>query len=518
MAINLNKHRELLVAAWKDVLDDKTATDWALFGYEGQTNDLKVVNTGSGGIEELTDDLNSGKIMYAFVKVNDPKTSLPKCVLINWQGEGANTVRKGICANHLRDVEGLFLGANLTINARTEDEVDTQLVIDKVSKTGSAYSFKAPRSSDNLPDKTAPIGTNYQRVNPIQEINARDRDQFWLKEEQEEKRRVEEERRRRDEERAKLEQEARQREAEQAAQREQRTNERNTGIDQIKHAEQMAQHQHPSTPSTDSSTTTTNNNNNNNNNIGAPTMNHSDLVARERTAEAQQLIAQRGAALGDARAIFERNTSAGQLSTQAHSTGISVAGRKITPEKPVRQSLVKKMVDGQERKEEAVISKGEGEQRPSESNGPSNMAVNIPNKLPDDTQSDEDSDQFATIKRSPKDATTEKKNSVSSPTVEEAETSKNTIANTVKQDNIITKVEKMTDQQFVDEVIYGDLTNPGIQAKALYDYQAADETEITFDPGEIITNIEMVDDGWWQGFGPDGTYGLFPANYVELIK
>ena len=23
--------------------------------------------------------------------------------------------------------------------------------------------------------------------------------------------------------------------------------------------------------------------------------------------------------------------------------------------------------------------------------------------------------------------------------------------------------------------------------------------------------------GWWQGVGPEGTYGLFPSNYVEII-
>lgn len=47
----------------------------------------------------------------------------------------------------------------------------------------------------------------------------------------------------------------------------------------------------------------------------------------------------------------------------------------------------------------------------------------------------------------------------------------------------------------------------------------ADGTEISFDPGDIITNIEQVDEGWWQGLAPDGiTYGLFPANYVELIE
>lgn len=57
----------------------------ALFGYEGQSNDLKVVATGDGGLAELQDDLNSGSIMYAFVRVLDPKTTLNKYVLINWQ-------------------------------------------------------------------------------------------------------------------------------------------------------------------------------------------------------------------------------------------------------------------------------------------------------------------------------------------------------------------------------------------------------------------------------------------------
>lgn len=45
----------------------------------------------------------------------------------------------------------------------------------------------------------------------------------------------------------------------------------------------------------------------------------------------------------------------------------------------------------------------------------------------------------------------------------------------------------------------------------------ADDTEITFDPDDIITGIEMVDEGWWRGYGPDGRYGMFPANYVELL-
>ena len=46
----------------------------------------------------------------------------------------------------------------------------------------------------------------------------------------------------------------------------------------------------------------------------------------------------------------------------------------------------------------------------------------------------------------------------------------------------------------------------------------ADDTEISFDVDEIITNIEQIHEGWWKGVRKlDGSYGLFPANYVKLI-
>ncbi len=45
-----------------------------------------------------------------------------------------------------------------------------------------------------------------------------------------------------------------------------------------------------------------------------------------------------------------------------------------------------------------------------------------------------------------------------------------------------------------------------------------DDGEISFDVDEIITDIEQIDPGWWNGTRElDGTRGVFPANYVELI-
>ena len=85
MAVDLKKYGTEIKNASNDVMNVKTDTDWAMFGYEGQTNVVKVISTGDGGLDELIEDFNPSKIQYALLKVEDPKTSLPKFVLINWQ-------------------------------------------------------------------------------------------------------------------------------------------------------------------------------------------------------------------------------------------------------------------------------------------------------------------------------------------------------------------------------------------------------------------------------------------------
>lgn len=51
-----------------------------------------------------------------------------------------------------------------------------------------------------------------------------------------------------------------------------------------------------------------------------------------------------------------------------------------------------------------------------------------------------------------------------------------------------------------------------------YFFFSENDEEITFDPGDIITDIDTFDEGWWKGRSPDGRFGMFPANYVELIE
>ncbi|XP_035524268.1 drebrin-like protein A [Morone saxatilis] len=162
MAANLSKNGRELMAAYKEVVDGKSDTNWALFTYEGNSNDIRLAEKGDGGLEQMVEELSSGKVMYAFCRVQDPNSGLPKYVLINWTGEGVKDSRKGLYANHVSSMANFLKGAHVTVNARGEDDVEPDTILEKVAKASGA-NFNFHKQTQEYRD--APRGPVNQQEN-----------------------------------------------------------------------------------------------------------------------------------------------------------------------------------------------------------------------------------------------------------------------------------------------------------------------------------------------------------------
>eukprot|EP01090_Pellita_catalonica_P021140 TRINITY_DN7836_c0_g1_i1.p1 TRINITY_DN7836_c0_g1~~TRINITY_DN7836_c0_g1_i1.p1 ORF type:complete len:497 (+),score=118.82 TRINITY_DN7836_c0_g1_i1:97-1587(+) len=58
---------------------------------------------------------------------------------------------------------------------------------------------------------------------------------------------------------------------------------------------------------------------------------------------------------------------------------------------------------------------------------------------------------------------------------------------------------------------------PEIEAKALFDYDAANDTELSFKAGDILIITEQDDSGWWYA-ELNGVQGFIPNNYVQVVS
>ncbi|XP_051277684.1 drebrin-like b isoform X6 [Dicentrarchus labrax] len=444
MAVNLSKNGPALTAAFKEVVDEKSNTNWALFTYEGNSNDIRLADKGDGGLEELVEELNSGKVMYAFCRVEDPNSGLPKYVLINWTGEGVKDARKGLCANHVSSMANFLKGAHVTINARAEEDVEPEVIMQKVAKaSGANYSFHKEASSrfqDSGPQ--GPVGSVYQKTNAMSEIKKTNKDNFWAQAEKEEEKRRQEERRKAEEERKILDRDTKDREAKEAMQRDKRDKERATQIDQQKKYQQQQE------------------------------------------SESKEHEKQRWEEQEENQAAQKKAVKRGESVEKANEAASLISQRAVNPREMFKQ------------RERGIT--------PSDSDVPA-AAPASPQPEPDvdDGQSRCEYD--------------EQEETPQEQLQEEAPPAANSHVQEAVYEEPAQVVEENNAYEVTAEVTAEETSDRGVCARALYDYQAADDTEISFDPDDIIAGIEMIDEGWWRGYSPDGHFGMFPANYVELI-
>ncbi|KAK2736827.1 hypothetical protein FQN55_001416 [Onygenales sp. PD_40] len=107
----------------------------------GKESVLKVQSSGEGELADLIEEFSDGRIQFAYVKVKDPNTGLPKNVLIGWCGEGVPERTKGYFTSHLAAVSKFLHGYHVQITARSDRDLTPEGIVQKVAdSSGSKYS------------------------------------------------------------------------------------------------------------------------------------------------------------------------------------------------------------------------------------------------------------------------------------------------------------------------------------------------------------------------------------------
>ncbi|CAM1507310.1 Fc.00g069510.m01.CDS01 [Cosmosporella sp. VM-42] len=161
-----------------------TYAQWALFSVQApllnafqdsgaKESILKVQETGDGELADLVEDFNEGRIQFAFVKVKDPNSGLPKSVLIAWCGGGVPERTKGYFTSHLNAVSKILHGYHVQITARSDSDLEPDAIMRKVADaSGAKYSAGSSgdaRAAAPPPVKSKPVftPTTSSRVNPL---------------------------------------------------------------------------------------------------------------------------------------------------------------------------------------------------------------------------------------------------------------------------------------------------------------------------------------------------------------
>ncbi|XP_052392402.1 drebrin isoform X4 [Carassius gibelio] len=238
MAVNLSKNRLALITAYQDVINETSATDWALYTYEDDSNDLILSASGDGGLTEIAVTFDNTRIMYGFCSLKEPTAALPRYILINWVGEDVADARKCACASHVATIAeffqvGLTKGVDVIVNASTIDDIDPSAIGQRLTNgTAPVASPVLSRLRMKDEENTEHVGTTYQKTNAEIEMKKINREEFWEQAKREEELRKEEERRKAAEERQRFETERMELERKEQEEREKRFREREQQIEE----------------------------------------------------------------------------------------------------------------------------------------------------------------------------------------------------------------------------------------------------------------------------------------------
>lgn len=171
---------------------------WLLLTHVGQTNKIKLVETGDS-FNDFLDELNDGRIMYGLMKFNIH--GVYKIAFISWCPDGVDGITKGKFGVWNKDMEYNLKGKYHTqVLARQEEDIDrSQMIKTFKVATGSSYAttgvkvnerntVNTAKQSISVQQEQLKSGATVQRtVNDYQDEQLKKQsEQFWTRQHEQE--------------------------------------------------------------------------------------------------------------------------------------------------------------------------------------------------------------------------------------------------------------------------------------------------------------------------------------------
>ncbi|KND02572.1 uncharacterized protein SPPG_03029 [Spizellomyces punctatus DAOM BR117] len=131
-------------AAYEDVRNDKTPTNWLLLNYLDDKSDvLKLAATGTGGLQEFVSQLKEDQAAFGYLRIlvgNDELSQRAKFVLVSWCGQQVKVMRKAKLSVHISDVKQVIKTFAIEVAASSKEDLrDNQVTLLLRKAMGANY-------------------------------------------------------------------------------------------------------------------------------------------------------------------------------------------------------------------------------------------------------------------------------------------------------------------------------------------------------------------------------------------
>eukprot|EP00833_Pecoramyces_ruminatium_P005447 jgi/Orpsp1_1/1179479/evm.model.c7180000069482.1 len=488
MSVSFSANGKEVKRAYDSILNGDSTFEWALYGYEDGTNEIELVDSGSG-LEKLCEEFDEDEYQYAFARVTDPNTNLPRFVFISWCGESVPFTKKGMYNANTNDVLRFFAGFHIHINARSKYDVDPDEIMKKVKNcSGANYSFHQKQAVKNNT-------FNSSKIEPKIELKAE--------------------------------------------------NNKSSDLNKFSSAPKSNPLNNQSSQSSTSTVPKANPLNSSKTNISEENKDSSTSSRRRSSVDYNPLqpnasrknsFAKKENSVGSIKAAFENMDNSSKPPSNAQNTLNVSNGNAVLSSDNSSSSLTRR--------------RSSVDYNPLQPNASRKNSFNIKENSVENIKAVfEKTEKDENIKEDPSKicsggGSISKKISAFQNQIQETKENNNNLKSFEKKPNPIqrkieqpkpepkrepepepepesiqiipTKIEEPPEVENVNEKELGKpSTQQGMTVKALYSYEAQEDNELSFEENEILTNImEVPGDGWWSGNNSKGQYGMFPSNYV----